>query len=240
MSNPGVTTLQVIREKVLQRIDRVGDDFFPADELNGWISDSYKELYDILLQKFGNDYYAVLPFYTFTTNGTSDQYPLPADFYKGFGVDLSLTGGNPSGWVTLKQFMMAERNRYAVPNFQSFYGITNMRYRFLANTIWFTPIPQGGQQIRLIYSPRPNDLTADDDTVDGVSGWEEYIICDVAMKCLGKEESDPSLFIKQKADMLMRIEAAAENRNQGLPQTVSDNQNNWGPFGGWGDGGGNN
>lgn len=228
----GVTTLGTIRDKLRQRIDRVGSNFFLDTELNGWISDSYKELYDILVQKFGDDYYVADP-YEFTTDGTSDTFDLPEDFYKLLGVDLSLTGGNPSGWVTLKPFMMAERNRYSVPNFQSFYGITNLRYRLRGNSLWFTPLPSSGQSLRILYCPRPTDLSADEDTVDGVSGWEEYIIADCAIKCMAKEESDPQVFMMQKQGLLKRIEEAGENRDAGSPQTVSDHQGNWGPFGSW-------
>lgn len=230
----GVVTLSDLKTQLLQRIDRVGSDFYDPTELNTYISASYKELYDLLIQKFGDDYF--FSTHTITTDGTNDTYALPDDFYKLFGVDLSLTGGAPDGWVTLKQFMKADRNRYAVPNFQSFYGITNLRYRLRGNLIWFTPIPMANQKIRLLYAPRPSDLDEDTDTVDGVSGWEEYIISDAAIKCLAKEESDTSIFERQKMFIKQRIEEAAENRNVGEPQTVSDSQGNWGPFGTWSNG----
>lgn len=228
----GVTTVSSIDSEVLARMDRTGSEFVPQARRYSWINDSYKELYDLMLQKFGNDYFFADPF-IFTTDGTSDTYDLPADFYKLYGVDLSLTGGAPEGWITIKQFMKAERNRYAVPNFQSFYGVTNLRYRLRGNKIWFTPIPMGAQRIRLLYAPRPTDLTAGSDTVDGVSGWEQYIVADACIKYCGAEETDPSLFIAQKNGLTKRIEEAAENRSIGEPQTVSDSQTNWTPFGGW-------
>jgi hypothetical protein len=65
-------------------------------------------------------------------------------------------------------------------------------------------------------------MTSDSDTLDGVSGWEEYVITDCCIKALAKEESDPSIFMAQKAALLLRIEAAAENRDAGSPATVSD------------------
>lgn len=233
----GVVTLGELRTQLLQRIDRVGSTFYTDAELNSYISSSYKELYDILIQKYGDDYYMTTP-YQFTTDGTSDTYDLPADFYKCHGLDLCLNGSGNDGWVTLRPFMKAERNRYAVPNFQSFYGITNLRYRIMADKVWFTPRAMTGQVLRLWYSPRPAELTTDVDTVDGVSGWEEYIVVDSAIKALAKEESDVSVFAAQKQAMLQRIESAAENRNAAEPQTVSDSQSNWGPFGGWTGGGG--
>lgn len=329
----GVVTLESIRTELRQRIDRVNSNFFTNSELNGYITGSYKELYDILIQKFGDDYYVSEP-YEFTTDGSS-FYDVPEDFYKGLGVDASYNGGSGNGWVTLKQFMFQERNSFTLPNYQAFYGITNLRYRFYNNAIWFTPIPISGQLCRLFYIPRPSDLaegvaatleiqdltytavdvyedgnditiaytagatagaeivtvtgtaisvqietavstatqvasaiTASSDAsvlvtveitgtasdaqtifsatnlsggvvqvdVDGVSGWEEYILLDAAIKCMVKEESDPSSFAAQKQALLQRVESAAENRNAGQPQTVSDvNQSFW-PYGPWGPG----
>lgn len=232
----GVVTLEEIRTELRQRIDRVNSEFFTDEELNSYISGSYKELYDILIQKFGDDYYVAQP-YEFTTDGTSDTYDLPEDFYKLLGVDCQLNGSdNGNGWVTLRQFMFQERNAYTLPNYQSFYGITNLRYRLRDNSLWLTPIPMGGQLMRIFYIPRPATLVDDADTVDGVSGWQEYIICDAAIKCMVKEESDPSAFAAQKMAVLQRIESAAENRNAGQPQTVSDVHQSFWPYGGWGPG----
>jgi hypothetical protein len=232
----GVVTLGSIRTELRQRIDRVNSQFFTDAELNGYISNSYKELYDILVQKFGDDYYVATP-YQFTTDGTNDTYALPADFYKLLGCDAQYNGaGSTNGWITLRQFMMAERNSYTLPNYQAFYGITNLRYRLRDDNIWFIPVPAAGQVCRIFYIPRPAALTADADTVDGVSGWEEYILLDAAIKCMVKEESDPSAFAAQKMAVLQRIESAAENRNAGAPQTVSDIHQSFWPYGGWGPG----
>jgi hypothetical protein len=66
-------------------------------------------------------------------------------------------------------------------------------------------------------------LSADGDTVDGISGWTEYIICDAAMKCMQKEESDVSVLMAEKQMLIKRIEAMAESRDVGSPARVSDN-----------------
>ena len=232
----GVVTLGTIRDQLRQRIDRVNSNFFTDAELNSYISGSYKELYDILIQKFGDDYYVATP-HTFTTDGTNDTYSLPDDFYKLLGVDCQYNGSSQGlGWVTLRQFMFAERNAYTLPNYQAFYGITNLRYRLRDDKLWLTPIPKAGQAMRMFYIPRPSTLSADADLVDGVAGWEEYIICDAAIKCMVKEESDPSAFAAQKIALIQRIESAAENRNAGAPKTVSDIHQSFWPYGGWGPG----
>jgi hypothetical protein len=59
---------------------------------------------------------------------------------------------------------------------------------------------------------------------DGVSGWLEYVITDAAIKAMQKEESDVSVLMAQKAALVARIIAAAENRDAGNPATVADVQ----------------
>jgi hypothetical protein len=72
------------------------------------------------------------------------------------------------------------------------------------------------------YVPKLTTLSADGDTVDGISGWTEYIIVDACIKALAKQESDVTVFALQKAELIKRIENAAENRDAGNPATVGE------------------
>ena len=232
-------TLAQLRTAARQRADMVSSTFVTDAEFNSYINQSYFELYDLLVQKYGDNYYVADPA-QFTTDGTSSQFALPngssTSFTNGrtgatsyaapsilklLGVDLSLASTQDS-WVTIRPFNFSDRNRYAVPNFQSFYGITNMRYRLNGDYLWLNPIPRGGQTIQLWYVPRMTQLSSDSDTCDGISGWTKYIILDAAIKALIKEESDVSAHLAQKQALIQRIEAAAENRDAGNPSTVAD------------------
>jgi hypothetical protein len=215
-------TLLELRTATRQRADMVNSQFVSDSELNSYINQSYFELYDILIQKYGDDYYVASP-YSFITDGASQFYTLPTDFYKLLGVDLALSNTLDS-YVTIRPFNFGDRNRYAIPNFQSFYGVTNLRYRLKANDLWLTPIPGQGQTIRIWYVPRLTTLATDVSTADGISGWTEYIIIDAAIKCLQKEESDVSILMAQKQAMIERIKNAAENRDAAFPSTVVDSQ----------------
>lgn len=221
--NPGQTTVGNIRLQAQQRCNFENQPFVTNQEWASYINASYKELYDILIQKFGNDYFMATP-YKYTTDGTLNLYPLPADFYKLMLVEVQLNGGDPNSWVTLKKFMFIQKNLWNYPNVYTMYGITNLRYRLTGNNLNLVPLPSGNQTIRIWYSPRPNQLINDTDTLDCVSGWEEYIIADICIKALAKEESDASVFIGQKQALLKRIEEAAENRDVGEPETVSDSK----------------
>lgn len=226
---PGQTTLGNLRLEAQQRINKENSQFYTTQEWNSMLSQSYKELYDILIQKFGDDYFLANPF-TYTTTGQIDSttqqstYPLPSDFYKLMRCEVALNPSDPNSWVTLRQFNAVQANLWNYPNVYTFYGITNLRYRLWGGNLIIVPIPSANQTIRILYSPRPNQLINDTDTVDAISGWEEYLVVDSCIKALVKEESNPEIFILQKQALLKRIEEAAENRNVGEPQTVSDSK----------------
>lgn len=218
-----VMTLAQIRTAARQRADMTASQFVTNEEWNSYINSSLAELYDLLVTKFGNDYFVQT--YSFQTNPSVERYDLPSDFYKLLGVDLALTPGEgDNGYISLRPFTFAERNRYATANAQTWIGVTNLRYRLSANKLWFTPIPQVGQTIRLWYVPRVIPLVNDTDENDGISGWLEYVIVDAAIKALQKEESDVTVLLAQKGALIKRIEGAAENRDAGNPATVADVQ----------------
>jgi hypothetical protein len=238
-------TLLELRTAIRQRADMVSSTFVSDAELTSYVNQSYFELYDLLITTY-EDYYSASPL-VISTDGVTVQYPLPDGtlysaapaFYKLLGVDLGLSN-SANAWVTLKKFDFIERNRFLYPQLNSTYlGVFNLRYRLVGNTLMFTPTPSGGQFLRLWYIPRLTTLSADGDTADGISGWTEYIICDGAIKCGQKEETDVSILMAQKQALIKRIEETAMNRDVGQPDTVSDTRSwsdRWG--GGSSNGGG--
>lgn len=240
-----------------QRADRVNSNFVTLPEWNSYINQSYFELYDLLTTAFED--YNVAPPAIFTTT-TSFSYDLPngvltfqdptgasfvaRPFYKLLGVDagLNVTG---NAWITLSKFLFIERNRYIYPQLgNTILGPYNgIQYRVMGDKIDFIPSPQSGIMIRLWYVPRMAMLLKDTDVAVGVNGWLEYVIVDAAIKALQKEESDVSVLMAQKMALKARIEESAQNRDAGIPDTISDTRSSsgpWGvgpqgdgPFGGW-------
>lgn len=251
----GELTLLQLRDGAKQRADMENNPLVSDPEWNSYVNQSLYELYDLLIQKYGDDYY-VAPTASFSTNGNQQLYPLPdgvlsfnddngnpfvaAPFYKSIGVDMQVNPPGEQGqWITLHRFNMAERNRRNWPIPQSIFGVLP-RYRFTGNQIMTDIFPNGGQVLRLWYIPRMVELVLDTDVADGFSGWLEYVICDAAIKGNQKEETDVSVLMAQKQALIDRIEAAGENRDAGEAQTVSDTRNanslyennsNWG----WGE-----
>lgn len=247
---PGQSTLGSLRLQAQQRADLVNSNFVTLPEWNTYINQSFYELYDLLITVY-EDYY-VAPRLTFATTGTQYQYDLPNGInynsapalYKLYGVDLGLDTSQ-NAFVTLKKFDFIQRNQYVFPQLTSTYlGVFNLRYRMVGNKIMFIPTPSSNQIIGLWYYPRLTTLLKDTDICETISGWDEYIIVDAAIKAMQKEESDVSALMAQKQALLVRIQDSAMNRDVGQPDTISDTKSwstRWGadpsggmgPFGGW-------
>lgn len=194
-----MATLAQLRLRAQEESDNVNSSFVGTSEWLSYINASYSELYGLLVQAYGNNYYVASP-YSITTDGANYLYALPSDFFKLMGVELQVQSTNY--WVTLRPFQFPERNNFAFYN---------------------SPIPASGQVVRLWYVPTLTALSADgDSTVTLLNGWEEYIVIDAAMKALAKEESDVSVLMARKQALIERINAEAENRDAGSPGRIGD------------------
>lgn len=248
---PGQVNLGYLRYRSQLKCDQLNSQFLTVDEWNININQSMFELFDILTRKDGENYIVASP-YTFSTTGAKN-YALPdgsAAFavnnitppavYKILGLDCGVAVGN-NAWVTLPRYNWIDRNKFIYPQLQAnALGVFNLSYREMGNQIYFIPNPSAGQYIQLWYVPVMTMLLKDTDMLGfSISGWDEYIVTDAAEKAAIKEESyDLSDRLNaQKSALLERIETTASNRDQGIPNTISDTRTNTGFFDGSGFGG---
>lgn len=203
--------------EIRERADMTYTNFVSDAELLRYINKSYTRLYNLLVAKF-EDYNASFSEFALTP-GTA-IYNLPENFFKCLGVDYQVAGDD---YVSLEGFTFRERNRFSdsfiAPSVD---GDTNLRYRILGNTLTFIPVPSSSATVRLWYVPAPTKFTSTTQLVDGISGWEELVILDSAIKCLQKEESDTTALVTERALLAKEIEEVAANRNIGEPQRVLD------------------
>lgn len=243
---PGQMNLGYIRYLSQLRSDKLNSKFLTTDEWNSNINQSAFELYDILVTKFGDDYF-LAPSIIFTTTG-SGNYALPDGslsflntatntvtvapaLYKLVGVDCGVAVGN-NAWVTLPRFNWIDRNKFVYPQLQAnALGVFNLSYRQMGNQLWFIPHPSAGQYIQVWYVPQLSQMLMDTDMLSfSISGWVEYVIVDAAIKALIKEESfdQANVLAGIKAQLLERISTTAANRDVGQPNTVSNTRGNTG------------
>lgn len=254
---PSEMSLYELRLRSQQTADRAGSQFVSVSEWNAFLRLAMYELYDLLITSY-EDYFAQQYVYI-NTNGTTQNYPVPNGydnylggvypnatgdpaqaFYKLAGMDLGINTSN-NAWVTLEKFDFIDRNSYVYPNSTStIYGVYNMRYRIMGNNINLIPTPAGNQQVRLWYSPKLPALLQDTDlTTIGYSGWLRYPIVRAAKYALDKEETDTANLSSELLFLKKRIEESSQNRDAGMPDTISATRND--PvYGGTGFSGGGN
>lgn len=214
-----LVSLADLKLRSREAADMVNSQFISDDELVRLINTSIQELYDVIIERFGSDYYVSPDPYEFTTSATNEAVDLPSDFYKCVGVDSAISG---TMWTTVKPFNFAERNKFSSHLNGSYYEDSHFRYRIMGNKIRFTPETNGNTKMRVWYIPTAPELCHDTDELDGVNGYEELVVIDAAIKMKDKEESDVSVLMARKQMMLNRLYTAADNRDIGQSSRVSD------------------
>lgn len=210
-----MVTLLELKTRARQRADMVNNNFIKDDELTQYINASVQELHDLLIGAYSSDYF--IKTYDFATIASTDSYALPADFYKLKGVDIAMAGGHK---YSARPFNFNERNRNEIVSWGLING-PSIRYRIVGDDLVFSPAPDAAYSCTLWYIPTATPLVLDADTYSDVA-YSEYVVIDVAIKMLQKQETDVSGLSQQKNQMLKRIEAMAQNRDVDHPESVSD------------------
>lgn len=152
-----------------------------------------------------------------------------ADFYQLRGIDVQVNG---SLWAPLKPYGWKDRNTFQAA--VMYVGITGPYYcyRLQANNVIFQPAPNASSLIRFSYTPAFQPLVNLTDTLDGLDGWEEWVVLQAARMCLINEESDTSAIERQLAEQDARITKMAAARNTGEPKFVAAMSRSYdaGPF----------
>ena len=202
-------------------------------ELRGYINEGIQELYDLLVECRGPEWFRKS--YTFNTTSNQSGYATPSDLYNLISVDINL-GGNL--FITARPYMEAERNAfrwnsawyYDTPVYFRLQGTPDSTGANLApSNINFIPSPNSNFAVTLNYVPafRPflTDGTEDGNVFDGVSGWEGLPIWAVTAICLEKLKQDSSFARAQVEKYTRRIEALGNDRQAGDAERVHDTLN---------------
>ncbi len=265
---PGQINLGYLRYMVRVRTEKLLSQFVTDDQLNFYINQSAFRLYDMLVGKYGDDYFLspglVIPMSGLTSyplpNGSNYLGSLNADgqFYVGQGttpapacyklngVDLNVGGtlsGPAAGWIPCARQNWSDHDKYTYVGQQAtLYNVFQMSYREMGNQVYVFPV-NSNTTMRWYYVPIMTQLLQDTDMMPfSISGWSELVIVDVCVKVLVQEESfdEAAAFANERQALIDRINAIAPNRDVGQPNTVSNTRQTMGDpsFNGWGGAGG--
>lgn len=257
---PGQINLGFLRYQCKQRLEKLMSNWLTDDQWNFYINQSAFRLYDMLVGKYGDDYFMapwlVIPLtgqaayplpdgsnYLVTLASDGQNFPNPSGSpapacYKLIGIDLNVGGslaiGPTAGWVPCARQNFSDRDKYTYVGQQAtLYNVFQMSYREMGNTVEVYPVNTNAT-MRWRYVPMMTQLLLDTDMMPfSISGWSELVIVDVCIKALVQEESydQAQAFANERQALIERINAIAPNRDVGQPNTISNTKATMGDAG---------
>ena len=233
-----LVNLQTLIFRAQSRADMINANFVssaaagtqPGAEWTYWANSAAMDFFD----KIGAaDPERYMNLYSFTTTSNVADYALPADFKTLLRVDLVYGTGSPPLFYTLRKFNLLEEDAYQFPAYITLAGPA-YRYRLRNGNIHFAPAIQAANTINLYYLPVIPQMVNPTDTIDGINGWEEMIILDMAMRALLKENAtDITPLQMEYSRWEKKIQALAEQRDSSFPESTIDvnrGPTQWGGF----------
>jgi hypothetical protein len=209
------TTLAQLRTRIRQRSDNEFTDgeFVTDEEILSLVNVSHKQLFGMLVESGLHTVEETI--YDLTPDG-SLTYALPDDCFAVSGVFRK----EGDDYLSLKRHdqrtFPSDRTETVAWSYRTHGALESAVIELNPRT------STGTYKIR--YAGVPDDFTADTDTMEGVIGWEEWIVLDVAGKILLKEQLfDAVDRLQGRQDKLtLKIEAQASERDMQNTVTVAD------------------
>jgi len=236
MSNPVTRSSIITRALQLVNFDTSASpsDQFVTNPLEcAWADSSARELYDKLVIARGQEYYSTEA--TFPTVPGQSVYDLDARFYQLLTVYIN--GPTFIGFSALTPF--AERDIASLLT----YGLVGIytplitQYRLRGRQanpaipgdvplpqIELLPVPKTAYAVFYRFIP-VCQVQADptkDFVYDGIDGFEEWSVCDLAARFAIREERDPAPYLTLRSYQDKRIADLAGARDAGMPERTVD------------------
>ena len=186
-----------------------------ATSLDAWINEGAQILYEKMISAYGPGF--VQSEAELTTVANTTDYPLPADFFKLYGIDLNVSGIVRS----LKPFENSERNFYrnSILRWRGWRNVS--RYQIVGANLRLYPAPDATTGT-IYYAPVVSTLTEDTDTMSFPNGWERYVVLYAAIQCMMKEESDTRESRIQLAQWDAELDELKQLHDMAFPHSTVD------------------
>jgi hypothetical protein len=222
-----VTLLQLRTDARLYADERPGgtSTFITDTEANRLVNLALTELYDLLVEARGHEYYETVSTSTSTVAGTA-AVSLPADFYQLLGVHLQWAANDLEEVRDLEHI----QDRHGLVNLGSWSQYGPKAFRLRGTSLEFFPTPTSVVTVALRYVPAFGDLASDAATFDGVNGWEKLVALRAAIEMRvigGRPYGDLERLYDRERD---RVQGLASDRAAQSPKRIRDVQpeSNWG------------
>jgi len=206
-----MTRLQ-LAQLVSYWLDDLQMTYFTPTQLNTWLNLGQRQVQQKLLQA-GQNWY-MKPVETLTVANQAD-YVLPSDFMQEHRIEIVLSGTGP------------QENRQGLTpmttNQQDLVSIvagTPTNYFIKKDRITVSPTPSQQWVMRLYYSPRVPDMTADSDSPDVPEQFMEYVALLACQDGFIKDDRTMENLQTKRAMYEQLLEKMANDRTMDLPRQV--------------------
>jgi len=201
------------------------DGFVTDAEVTRWVNEGLQQLHRFLVDAFETEYAFKTEAVSFVTG--TEEYALPEDFYRLYGIDLNLAGR----YYALQPYTFAERNRFRNSTGPSalWYNVRNRlmpRYaiiRSASDVPALRVLPSNFDATgTILYAPTVVTLVDGSDGVDLPDGWERYASTYAAIRMLMKEESSTTELQKLIDRWDRELVELRDTRDAAFPKKVVD------------------
>lgn len=211
-------TLLELEDLVLSWLDDPNASYYTRPQLKVWLNNAQREVQRRLL-KAGENYYET----PVSTNTVTNQkgYQLPSDFLKVHKLEIVLSGtGVNANTQLITPTTLVQQGAYYNPIF----GIP-VTYVIRNNCLLLEPVPNNIYELRMVYSPKVQNMVADTDVPSVPDTYTELIAVLACLDGYLKDKTDPSNFITEKRDYYMlSMEQDMKNRQIQSPRMVVQTQ----------------
>lgn len=199
-----MVSLGTLKTKIREQADMVNSEYVSDEELTRYINGSVSELYGLLVRAYGEDY--VYEETSVIVPAGAKSVDLPDNYAKHYWVEYEQGGKR----VEIRQFQMRDRNIESGP----------YKHRVMGKKLYLNKAPTSDLTIYMAIVPVYTDMTDDEDEFDFVMDWEEYVVADVCLKMMAKQQDDLTYYVAKKQEQLDRIEKERIGRNLAEPQIM--------------------
>lgn len=213
-------TLAQLRAEVRDRADIENSLHITDTQIDRYVNQSGAALHAMMVET-AEDWFVTqegttAPAPTAGAGENATEIACQATFYKVLAVEAKIGGRK----TRLQRFQW--QDHALLTDDASVTSVGPFFYRVVGSNYIITPPLPTGTSVRVYYIPAFTDLSVDASTLDGVNGWEEWVVLDAAIKCMLKEESDPAGLMAERNALLERIKQQMKTRDVGRPDKVQD------------------
>ena len=196
---------------------------FPDAEVDRYINEACKQLYNKLVLARGESYYEKA--HKADCALSTNLYNLPSDFAWLVGV-MAWDGVVGGEYCQVPPFDAASYQALLSANTAG--SIHELHYKLTPTQVEIRPTPTSADwDVLLSYIPTMTEMSSPTDTFDGINGFEEWAILTAAIACKTKDEEDPSALMAERAIIDQTITGLASQRDAGRPPVIQDTRQDY-------------